>query len=115
MVKQVLRLEGLAVLVAAVYFYSQIDASWVMFAVLLLAPDISMIGYLKDPKLGAFTYNLVHNYILVTILILGGLIFDSRLATSLGLILMAHIGADRLLGFGLKYPTAFKETHLQKV
>ncbi|MEK7570198.1 MAG: DUF4260 domain-containing protein [Patescibacteria group bacterium] len=115
MPKLILKLEGLAILVTAIYMYHLSGASWVLFALLILVPDISMIGYLKDTKLGAITYNLMHNYVLAIILLMAGVVMKNVTLVSLGLILAAHIGMDRFLGFGLKYPTNFKDTHLQKV
>lgn len=86
-----------------------------MFAILLFAPDISTIGYLKNKRLGALVYNLVHNFVLCFILIFSGIFLGEEILISLGLILSAHIGLDRLIGYGLKYPTDFKDTHMQKV
>jgi hypothetical protein len=74
-----------------------------------------MLGYLKSKKLGTITYNLVHNYLLAIILIAIGVLWENVLLISLGLILSAHVGIDRLIGYGLKYPTHFKGTHLQKL
>lgn len=115
MVKKILHLEGLAVLIASLYFYHATNGNWWLFALLLLTPDLSMIGYLKDKKLGAITYNLVHNYVLAIFLVFLTLIFKNDLFIYLSLILTAHIGMDRMLGFGLKYKSNFKDTHLQKV
>jgi len=114
-VKKLLHLEGLAVFVAALYFYYYTNGNWWFFAVLILFPDVSMIGYLINKKLGAMTYNLVHNYLLAMALIFISLISQNIIFIHLGLILAAHVGMDRMLGFGLKYPYKFKETHMQKV
>jgi len=92
-----------------------LNASWLLFVILLLAPDLSMVGYLKDKQIGALTYNLVHNFALAALLIGIGLFTSNKLLTSLGVILIAHIGADRFLGFGLKYATDFKDTHIQRL
>lgn len=115
MVKKILHLEGLVILATSLYLYYVTNGSWWLLILLLLAPDLSMIGYLKDKKLGAITYNLVHNYVLSLVLIAVGLISQNSLIIQIGLILTAHIAMDRMLGFGLKYPTNFKDTHLQKV
>ena len=74
-----------------------------------------MIGYLKDKKLGAITYKLLHNYVVGLVIISVGLVIDNTSITSIGLIFTAHVGMDRALGLGLKYPSAFKDTHLEKV
>lgn len=115
MVSVILRFEGLAFLLLSLYFYNQLGGNWLLFFVLLFLPDISMIGYLRDKKIGAALYNLVHNYILATIVIGVGVLMTNNTLILLGLILFAHVGLDRLLGFGLKYPENFKHTHLQKV
>lgn len=115
MVRKVLHLEGLAIFLAAVYLYYLLSADWLLFVILLFTPDISMIGYVKNTQIGAITYNLVHNYALAILVAFIGVLLGSNLVISLGLILLAHVGLDRLLGFGLKYPTHFKQTHLQKL
>ncbi len=107
------RVEGLAALVAAVLFYSRFGGNWVIFAVLFLAPDVSMAGYAAGPRAGAATYNLVHTYAAPAALTGLGLATRHPWVIFAALILFAHIGLDRLLGFGLKYPSAFKDTHLQ--
>ena len=115
MVAKLIRIEGLSVFLGALYFYHALNASWLLFVILILAPDLSMVGYLKDKETGALTYNLVHSFALAALLIGSGLFTGNTLLTSLGLILTAHIGADRFLGFGLKYATDFKETHIQRL
>ena len=110
-----LRLEGAAVLVAALILYAQSSFSWWQFALLLLAPDLSMIGYLRDTAVGSLSYNVVHSYILPLALALVGLLSAGDLALQLALIWLAHIGMDRLVGYGLKYPDDFKATHFNRV
>ncbi len=110
-----LRLEGLLVFIAALIGYTRLDGSWILFALLILAPDVSMLGYLKGVKLGAFTYNAAHTYILPAILFVVSYFAGFDLGLALAIIWIAHIGIDRCLGFGLKYPTEFKDTHLQRL
>jgi hypothetical protein len=110
-----LRLEGLAVLVAALTLYFDGGYGWVLLVVLALAPDLSMLGYLAGPRVGAVTYDAVHTTLAPVALGAVGVVAGADLAVQLALIWFAHIGADRLLGYGLKYPTAFKDTHLQRV
>ena len=109
--KVLLRLEGLAVLVAAITGYIAIDGPWPMFAALVLVPDVGLIGYLANPRTGAMTYNAVHTYAAPV-----GLAFMKPVlgpvAFPLALIWIAHIGLDRAVGFGLKYGSAFRDTHL---
>lgn len=107
-----LRIESCALAIAAVIGFSRTGQSWWLFAGLILAPDLSMLAYLAGPRQGARVYNAVHVY--VGPLVLGGLAFLA--ASSLGLagafIWAAHIGIDRMLGFGLKHVEGFTSTHL---
>ena len=109
-VRNVVRLESLAVLVAAVVAYAYIHGSWVLFAVLLLTPDLAMLGYLAGPRVGAFCYNLVHTYVGPVALLAISVVHPAL--RPFGLIWLAHIGIDRALGYGLKYATGFSDTHL---
>lgn len=109
------KLESLAILIGSLYWYHLLGFSWVMFAALILAPDISMLGYLINNKIGAVTYNTVHNYLTVVAIILVGLYLQANFFVAIGVILATHIGADRALGIGLKLPTGFKDTHLGKM
>lgn len=89
--------------------------SWVLFAVLFLVPDISMLGYLISPRVGAISHNAVHSYIGAALLALIGLVADIRMCVAISLIRAAHIAFDRLLGYGLKYPNAFSDSHLARI
>jgi hypothetical protein len=110
-----LRVEGLATLVAAVIAYRYFHLPWFWFAVLFFAPDLSMLGYLGGPRTGAIAYNLVHTHA-VSLSLLGlGLLTGQRTLLGLGLILCAHIGFDRAMGYGLKLPDGFNHTHLGPV
>ncbi|KGX87105.1 DUF4260 domain-containing protein [Pontibacillus marinus] len=115
MVKRLLHSEGLVVFILSIYFYSQIGESWWMFFLLLLAPDLSMLGYLINNKLGSVTYNVFHSYSVPLLCLLVSVILESPLFIGIGIIWVAHIGMDRTVGYGLKYPTQFKDTHLQKI
>jgi len=110
-----LRLEGLAVLVGALVLYFDAGFGWLILLLLFLAPDLSMLGFLGGPALGSLTYDVVHTYALPIALGVAGVLGGSDTAIQLALIWSAHIGMDRLVGYGLKYPTAFKDTHLQRV
>jgi Domain of unknown function (DUF4260) len=112
---RLLRLEGVIVLAAALALYFDSGYGWLLLVVLVLAPDLSMLGYLAGPAVGAAIYDVVHTYALPVALGTVGVLGDVDLATQLSLIWFAHIGADRALGYGLKYPTAFRDTHLQRV
>jgi len=108
----VLRGEGAGVLALATGLYTGTDAGWLLFALLFLAPDLFMLGYLKDTRTGAFVYNLGHTYLTPGLLALIGWTGGIGWAIPVALIWVAHIGFDRLLGYSLKYPTAFRHTHL---
>jgi Domain of unknown function (DUF4260) len=110
-----LRLEGLALLAAALALYFDAGYGWPLLVVLALAPDLSMLGYLAGPRVGAVTYDAAHTTLAPVALGAAGVLAGADLAVQLALIWLAHIGADRLLGYGLKYPTGFKDTHLQRV
>jgi hypothetical protein len=110
-----LRLEGLAALVAgaALYLAAGGDALWLLPLVLFV--DVSMAGYLAGPRAGAVVYNLAHNWA-TALVVLGagaGLRLDPLLLA--GAVLVAHVGMDRVAGYGLKYPTAFAHTHLGRI
>jgi hypothetical protein len=111
----VLRLEWLAALAAAVIAYGWLDFSWLLFALLILAPDLSMLGYLAGPRAGAISYNAVHMLLAPALLALLSWWLALPLLTALAVILLAHIAADRALGYGLKYATGFKDTHLGRI
>ncbi len=107
-----LRAEGLAVLVLGVILYNSFGARWWIFAALFFTPDLSMVGYLISPKVGAVCYNVVHSYFLPLALAALAMFLDRWNAFPYLFIWFAHIGFDRALGYGLKYPTAFGSTHL---
>ncbi len=110
-----LRVEGVALLALGVLLYRANGGSWLLFGALLLAPDLSMLGYLAGPKVGAAIYNAFHTYAGPAVVGASGMIFASPLAIAVALIWFAHIGMDRTVGYGLKYQTSFKDTHLQRV
>jgi len=110
-----LHAEGFAVGVASIVLYFHADYPWWLLVALVLVPDLSMVGYLAGPTVGAIAYDVAHTYALPVVLVAVGLIVDAETAIQLGLIWLAHIGVDRAVGYGLKYPTGFKDTHLQRV
>jgi len=110
-----LRAEGLAVAVAAIALYFHADYPWWLLVALALAPDLSMVGYLAGPTIGAAAYDAAHTYALPIVLAAVGVVADAEIAIQLGLIWFTHIGVDRAIGYGLKYPSGFKDTHLQRV
>jgi hypothetical protein len=113
--RQLLRLEGLALFVGALVVYFDQGFGWLLLVVLFLVPDLSFGGYLAGPRVGAWAYNSLHTTVGPIALAIVGVLADRDWCVQLALIWLAHIGLDRLLGYGLKYPTAFKDTHLQRV
>ncbi|NHX35073.1 MULTISPECIES: DUF4260 domain-containing protein [Halolamina] len=110
--RTVLRLEGVAVFLAATAAYFAVDGPLWLFLVLALAPDLSMLGYLAGDGLGSRVYNAFHAYVGPTALGAAGIGLDVPAATWVALVWAAHVGADRAAGYGLKYSTGFKHTHL---
>ena len=108
----ILQLEGATLLLSATVGYGVLDASWWTFALLLLTPDLSILGYLAGPRIGAALYNAVHAYFGPAALGLAGLFGATTNVWPLCLIWLAHIGMDRALGLGLKFGDAFQNTHL---
>jgi hypothetical protein len=102
-------------LIAACILYRQSQGGWLWFALLFLVPDISMLGYFAGKKLGSALYNSVHTY--TAPLLAFSILWFSGGTSHLWIVLiwLAHVGFDRMLGYGLKYETAFKDTHLQRV
>ena len=107
-----LRLEGLVLLIATIIAFAGQHQRWWLYPALLLAPDIFMLGYLADTKVGAFFYNLGHSYFAPALMILFSWRAESKVNLAIGIIWLGHIGWDRLLGYGLKYDSSFKHTHL---
>ncbi|MEM8691522.1 MAG: DUF4260 domain-containing protein [Pseudomonadota bacterium] len=107
-VRIMLRVEGAVAAGAAIWAYALFGASWWLFSILIFLPDVGMLGYLMNRRVGAWIYNLTHTYSLpIIIATLGG-----SSIWPFALIWVAHIGLDRVLGYGLKYTEGFKTTHL---
>lgn len=112
--RSLLHLEGVAFFAASIALYADQGYSGLAFILLLFLPDAAMLGYLHSLKLGAWLYNAVHTYLFPLALIGLGFGLDWSLGIQLGLIFAAHISMDRAIGYGLKYASAFKDTHLQR-
>ena len=110
-----LRLEGIALFGAVLFLYGQQGGNWLLFLLLFLAPDVGMVGYLVNTRVGALVYNAAHSTMAPLLLAAGGLWLAQPLLLQLALIWLAHIGFDRTLGFGLKYGDQFAHTHLGEV
>lgn len=110
-----LRTEGAVLLGLSIFLYSRLDESWLLFALLLLLPDIGLAGYAGGITIGAWVYNAVHTYLPPAALAVIGILAESSLITGVALIWFGHIGMDRMLGFGLKKTSGFKDTHLGRI
>ncbi len=105
-------LEELFMLGLSMFLFSKLEYSWWLYAVLFLAPDMSMVGYFFNPRIGSWTYNFVHHKATgISLYVLGILLLNPMLQFT-GLLLFGHSSFDRLFGYGLKYPDAFQHTHL---
>jgi hypothetical protein len=113
--RTLLRLEGLTLFAGMTLLYAVWGGSWWVYAVLFLAPDLSLAAYQAGPRFGAIVYNAAHSYMAPTIMMTLGFGLASPLTLSIALIWLAHIGFDRALGFGLKYPAGFGYTHLGRI
>ncbi len=89
-----------------------ISLSWWLWLILFFSPDISMLGYLVNKKIGAYTYNLFHHKLVAAIFIIAGFLLKDTILMAIGLLLYAHSSFDRIMGYGLKFTDSFKHTHL---
>ena len=110
-----LRVEGVCIFIAAIAFYAVTGGSWTLFLVLVLAPDLWMLGYLAGPRFGAIAYNFFHVLIWPAVLGAAGLWAGHAIMIEVGVIWLAHIAMDRALGYGLKLSTGFADTHLGQI
>jgi hypothetical protein len=110
-----LRLEGMAAFAVSTLLYARSGGGWGTFLLLILVPDLSMIGYAAGARVGAAAYNVVHSYTLPLALAALGLVAGSPRTVGVALVWTAHIGIDRAAGYGLKYPTSFQDTHLGRI
>ena len=106
------RLEELSLGLLAFYLFLRLGIAWWLFFVLLLVPDLSMVGYALGPRPGALLYNVVHHKAVSIALYLAGGLLAAPWLQAAGLIMFAHSSFDRVLGYGLKYPDSFQHTHL---
>jgi len=111
-IRQTLRLEGFTVLAIAVASYWQLDGSWWRFFGLLLWPDLAFLAYIKNSRVGAQIYNLLHSYVGPLAIGLSGSLMEQKTLILFALNWAAHIGMDRFVGYGLKYPEQPEVTHL---
>jgi hypothetical protein len=109
------RLEGGVLLALSLLLFWKYSGAWLLYALLILTPDLFMLGYLRGPRAGAAIYNLGHTWLLPGIIGIVGILAPASADLPIALIWFGHIGVDRLLGYGLKFPTSFQDTHLGRI
>jgi len=110
--KNLLKLEEAFMFGLSIFLFSKLDYAWWWYPVLILTPDLSMVGYLVNARLGAITYNFIHHKALGIGFFVLGVVFANQSLQLAGLIQFGHSSMDRVLGYGLKYSDSFQNTHL---
>ena len=110
-----LKLEELGRFLFAILLFSQMDYAWWIFPACLLLPDLSMVGYIFNPKSGAWLYNLFHHKLVALLVLIIGFWMDDSAVTLAGIILFGHAAMDRIFGYGLKFQDHFNHTHLGRI
>lgn len=110
--ERTLKLEELATLGFSIFLFNQTEYVWWIYLALILVPDIGMIGYLINTKIGAITYNLFHHKGIALCILILGYYYSIEWIVLTGIILFGHSAMDRMFGYGLKYEDSFKHTHL---
>lgn len=110
--RNLLKLEEMGQFLLSIILFSQLDYTWWIFPVCLLLPDLSMIGYLINPKTGAWMYNFFHHKLVAVFVLILGFWLNGPLITLTGVILFGHSAMDRIFGYGLKFNDNFQQTHL---
>ncbi len=111
----ILKTEEAFFLILSYFLFTKTGVAIYWYFVFFLAPDLSMLGYLAGPAVGAFFYNLGHHKALAIALYLAGIYFALPILQATGLIMLGHSSFDRILGYGLKYPDSFQNTHLGRI
>lgn len=113
--KTIIKLEELGLFILGIYLFSLLSFEWWWFLVLILAPDLAMLGYIFGNKSGAFFYNLFHHRGIAILIYIVGCYLKMELLQLIGIILFSHSAMDRFFGYGLKYESGFKYTHLGEI
>lgn len=113
--KTTLKFEELLMFVLGIFMFNQLDFTWWWFLVLILTPDISMLGYLVNNNIGALSYNFFHHKGIAILVYFIGVYFQNQILQLIGVILFSHASFDRIFGYGLKFSDSFKNTHLGKI
>lgn len=110
--KNIIRLEEAAMFGLSIYVLNSLSVEWWWYLLLILGPDISMLGYLAGNKAGAVCYNLFHHKGVAVAVFMAGWILPHALLLLIGIVLFGHSSMDRFFGYGLKTEEGFKYTHL---
>jgi hypothetical protein len=110
--KNLLKGENLGLFLLSLLLFSQLHFAWWVYPVLILAPDLGAIGYLRSPRVGSFTYNLTHHKGLASLLYIAGMLYSVDGLALAGVIMIGHSSIDRVFGYGLKFSDSFQHTHL---
>lgn len=113
--KTILKIEELAMFLLGIFLFGLLDFAWWWFLALFFVPDIGITGYLFGSRTGAAIYNLWHHKGLAILLGVVGVVLNDGILQLTGIILFSHASFDRMLGFGLKYDSGFKFTHLGEI
>ncbi|MFC5408755.1 DUF4260 domain-containing protein [Larkinella bovis] len=113
--KTLLKLEEIAQFLLALVLFNQLPFAWWWFPALLLVPDVSMLGYLINSKIGAYAYNFFHHKAVAILAGATGFLLGNPVLLLMGVMLFAHSALDRMLGYGLKFTTGFQDTHLGRI
>ncbi len=113
--KNIIKIEELAMFILSIVLFNQLHFVWWWFIVLFFVPDLSMIGYAINTKIGAFSYNFFHHKAVAINIGLIGFYLHNEIYMLAGIIIFGHSSFDRILGYGLKYTDAFKNTHLGRI
>jgi hypothetical protein len=110
--KKLIALEEAAMFAFSIYLFSRLSFAWWLYVALILTPDLSMIGYMVNTRVGAKLYNFFHHKAVAIVVYIAGVYVNNEVVQLIGLILFGHSSMDRMLGYGLKYPDSFQNTHL---
>ena len=110
-----LKIEELFMFILGIFMFNQLDFNWWWFIVLILTPDISMLGYILNTRIGALLYNVFHHKGIAILIYFIGFYIQNEILQLIGIILFSHASFDRIFGYGLKFSDSFKNTHLGKI
>ncbi|KAG9408318.1 hypothetical protein AC1031_021560 [Aphanomyces cochlioides] len=113
MVRVLLQLEGLAILIACLVAYNYLQGNWWIFVGGFFAGDLLSVGYAFGPALGCMVYNVSHTFVGPTLLLTTYLLLPDHVWILHATVIWAsHLGWERSLGYGLRYPDGFTSTHI---